>query len=105
MARPLFPVHSVPDGMKAKAVFGMCRRTGYGWDTDTSTWDAAAYAWWDQTANNGNGAGTVTDPSYAAAEAHYDSILTGNTDRNPLVAIFKDQARRAKAELVVDPEF
>lgn len=101
MARPLFPSDTVPDGKKAKAVYAICRRTGYGWDEETQDWDPAAWAWWDTATESGN----VADPSYAAAEAHYDATLTTLSDSNPLVLIYKGQINRDRSSAAVEPEF
>lgn len=98
MPRPIFPTSNTTDGRKAKLVFGICARTGYGMVDGRR--DPAAWAWWDAVAHAGN----VADPSYAAAEAHYGAVLTSvkpadlHYQVNPLATIARAEIRRERDE-------
>ncbi len=96
MPLPQFPVNNIANAKKARLVYAICRRT-----EDGSGWDPVKWAWW----NTATEAGDTAHASFAAAEAHYDGVLTAPAKAhefyavNPLIAIFRDELRRDRAAI------
>ena len=88
----LYPELNLPNGKFYKALFGICRATGYGRNEQTGVFDEALYDPGDVDA-------------VLAMKAHFDTILSSQILENPIVRIYLEEKRRFDIQAIEEPSF